>query len=89
MIQQSKVLNKGLYTQSITQLVQMASRFHSDLYLIYKGRRVNAKSMLGVLSLGISSEADITVEAEGSDEQEAIDHVLKTLESFNASNGPS
>jgi phosphotransferase system HPr (HPr) family protein len=84
MIQQSKVLSKGLHTQSITQLVQVASRYRSDMYLIYKGRRVNAKSMLGVLSLGISNQADITVEADGNDEQEAIDQVLKTLESFNS-----
>jgi len=84
MIQRTVTLNKknGFYAQTINKLVQSASRFNADLYLTHKGRKVNLKSVLGVMSLGIPSKAELTLEASGHDEKEALDQVLETLESL-------
>ncbi|MFC0270771.1 HPr family phosphocarrier protein [Metabacillus herbersteinensis] len=85
MIQQTLELNSkaGLLAIPVTQLVQVASRFNSDIFLTHNGRKVNVKSILGVLSLGIPSQAKITLEASGQDEEEALRQITKTLASFN------
>lgn len=84
MIQQTVSLNKknGMYAQTINQLVQAASRFNSDLYLTHKGRKVNLKSVLGIMSLGIPRQAEIIVEASGQDEKEALEQIIETLAAF-------
>lgn len=84
MIQQTvKINNKaGLYAQPVNQLVQTASQFNSDIFLTHKGRTVNVKSVLGVLSLAIPKQAEITLEVSGDDENEAINTVIQTLKKF-------
>ena len=84
MIQKTVTVSKnaGLYARPVNQLVQNASRFNSDIFLTYKGRRVSIKSVLGVLSLAIPKQAEITLEASGDDENEALREVINTLESF-------
>lgn len=68
------ILNRhGLHTRPATTLVKMASGFKSDIYLIYKGIRVNAKSILGLLVLAIEPGATVIIEADGPDEEEAAD----------------
>ncbi len=81
MIQQTvKINNKaGLYAQPVNQLVQAASQFNSDIFLTHNGRTVSVKSVLGVLSLAIPKQAEITLEVSGDDENEAIKEVLQTL----------
>lgn len=58
MIQQTVEINNkaGLYDRSITQLVEVASRFHSEIFLTHNGRKANLKSILGVLSLAIQDK---------------------------------
>jgi phosphocarrier protein HPr len=84
MIQQTvKINNKaGLYAQPVNQLVQTASQFNSDIFLTHNGRTVNVKSVLGVLSLAIPKQAEITLEVSGDDESEAINKVIQTLKNF-------
>ncbi len=61
----------GLHARPATVLVQTASSFESEVSLEYKGRTVNMKSIMGVMSLGVPAGSEITITAEGSDETEA------------------
>jgi phosphocarrier protein HPr len=70
----------GIHARPATLLVQTASRFDSEITLVYKGKSVNLKSIMGVMSLGIGQGADISISAEGSDSEEALrslDELLK------------
>ncbi|AZU62706.1 HPr family phosphocarrier protein [Neobacillus mesonae] len=82
MIQQSVKVNKkaGLYAKPVNQLVQTASQFNADIYLIYNERKVNVKSVLGILSLAIPNQAEVTIEASGEDETEALKEIIRHLE---------
>ncbi|ERL66137.1 PtsH [Schleiferilactobacillus shenzhenensis LY-73] len=60
-------------------LVQTASKFDSDINLEYKGKSVNLKSIMGVMSLGVGQGADVTISAEGADEKDAIAAVADTM----------
>ncbi len=69
----------ALQMKAVAVLVQKASAFRSTIYLIRNGRRANAKSLLGVMSLGIESGASIEIEAEGDDEKAAADALASQL----------
>ncbi|MFQ3546244.1 phosphocarrier protein HPr [Halobacillus rhizosphaerae] len=72
---------EGLHARPATALVQIAGKFQSDVNLEYKGKSVNMKSIMGVMSLGIPNGAEIKYVAEGSDEAEAVEAlVAKTKE---------
>ncbi|OOE13812.1 phosphocarrier protein HPr [Fictibacillus arsenicus] len=62
----------GIHARPATTLVNQAGQFSSDITLDYNGKSVNLKSIMGVMSLGIQSGAEITIKAEGSDADEAI-----------------
>ena len=62
----------GLHARPATVAVNAASKFKSEIKLSYKGRSVNMKSIMGVMSLGIPTQSEITVSAEGEDEDAAI-----------------
>lgn len=70
----------GVHARPATVLVQNAGKYESDINLQYKEKSVNLKSIMGIMSLGIPSGAEVTISAEGDDEQEAIDHLAKTME---------
>jgi phosphocarrier protein len=70
----------GVHPQSASVIVQTSSKFQSEIYLAYKGRKVNLKSIMGVMSLGIPAGAEITLEVSGEDEQEALQSVTDTIE---------
>ncbi|WP_445488554.1 phosphocarrier protein HPr [Niallia sp. 03133] len=69
----------GIHARPATLLVQAASKFDSEIHLEYKEKKVNLKSIMGVMSLGIGQGADIKISAEGSDEQDAINGLADTL----------
>ncbi|PKE25682.1 phosphocarrier protein HPr [Macrococcoides caseolyticum] len=69
----------GIHARPATMLVQTASKFESDVQLEYNAKKVNLKSIMGVMSLGVGKDAEITVYAEGSDEKEAIDAISELL----------
>lgn len=63
----------GLHARPATFFIQKSNEFKSGIWVEKNDRRVNAKSLLGVLSLGITKGTKITVIADGADEQEALD----------------
>lgn len=68
----------GLYARPATFFIQKANEFRSTIMVEKENRKVNAKSLLGVLSLGITKGTVINISAEGSDEEEAV-NALCTL----------
>jgi len=62
----------GLYAKAATSFVQKANEFKSTIWIEKDERRVNAKSLLGILSMGLSCNTEMTIIAEGKDEQEAV-----------------
>ncbi|KRM60371.1 phosphocarrier protein HPr [Paucilactobacillus vaccinostercus DSM 20634] len=69
----------GIHARPATILVQTASKFSSDVTLQYEGKSVNLKSIMGVMSLGVGQNADVTISAEGQDEKEAIEAIADTM----------
>jgi phosphocarrier protein HPr len=69
----------GIHARPATLLVNKAGGFNSDLTIEYKGKSVNLKSIMGVMSLGIPKDVEITIKAEGPDEQEAIDAIYTLI----------
>ena len=68
----------GLYARPATFFIQKANEFRSTIMVTKDDRKVNAKSLLGVLSLGITKGSTILISAEGPDEEEAV-NALCTL----------
>ncbi|MFV8828704.1 phosphocarrier protein HPr [Alkalihalobacterium sp. APHAB7] len=62
----------GIHARPATQLVNKAGQYSSDITLEYKGKSVNLKSIMGVMSLGVGQGAEVTIKADGSDENEAL-----------------
>ena len=76
-----KIINNiGLHARPATFFIQKANSFKSNIWVEVDDRRVNAKSLLGVLSLGIVKDTEITLIADGSDEQEALKGLENLLE---------
>jgi len=71
----------GLHNKQATYFIQKANEFKSGIWVEKEERRVNAKSLLGVLSLGIVGGTDIRIIADGSDEEEAVASLVKLVES--------
>ncbi|WP_283586217.1 phosphocarrier protein HPr [Limosilactobacillus ingluviei] len=69
----------GIHARPATILVQTASKFASDITLTYNGKSVNLKSIMGVMSLGVGQNADVTISADGDDEAEAIVAIAETM----------
>lgn len=69
----------GIHARPATLIVQAAGRFDSEIILEYKGRSVNLKSIMGVMSLGVGKGAEITISATGSDENDALNTLIDTL----------
>jgi phosphocarrier protein len=63
----------GLHNRQATYFVQKANEFDSSIWLESGNRKMNAKSLLGIMSLGIVTGATVTLTATGNDEQEALD----------------
>jgi len=62
----------GLHARPSAQLTQTASRFHSEVFIAKDGRRVNAKSIMGVMMLAAGAGATVTIDAEGPDAEQAV-----------------
>ena len=71
----------GLHARPATFFVQKANCYKSSIWVEKEDCRVNAKSLLGVLSLGISKDATITVIADGADEENAVNGLIELVES--------
>ena len=71
----------GLHARPATFFIQKANEFKSPIWVERDERRVNAKSLLGVLSLGILGGSEIRIIADGPDEQAAVDGLVELVES--------
>ena len=83
MISKEVLINNqvGLHTRPATFFIQKANEFKSSIWIEKDDRRVNAKSLLGVLSLGIVKGTTITIIADGADQEEAIETLSKLIDS--------
>jgi len=83
MVMRSAVMTNqvGLHARPATFFIQKANEFKASIWIEREERKVNAKSLLGVLSLGIVKGGEITVIADGEDENEAVDALIHLIES--------
>ncbi len=66
-------LKTGLQARPAAQFVQEANKFQSEIFITKDGKKVNAKSIMGVMSLALATGTEIVLSADGKDEQEAIE----------------
>ena len=71
----------GLHARPATYFIQKANEFRCGIWVIREDRQVNAKSLLGVLSLGIAKGMSITLIADGQDEEAALDGLSQLIDS--------
>ncbi|MGB4658195.1 MAG: HPr family phosphocarrier protein [Mobilitalea sp.] len=71
----------GLDARPVAVLVQVASQYECNINVLTVDKRVNAKSIMGMMSMGIAAGEKVTVTADGSDEKEAIENIEKYLSS--------
>jgi phosphocarrier protein len=77
---QVEIVNKlGLHARASAKLTQVASGFRSEVWLSRSGRRVNAKSIMGVMMLAAGKGALILIEADGEDAQDALAALAKLI----------
>ena len=72
-------LQNGLEARPVAMLVQVASKYESNIYLESTDKKVNAKSIMGMMSLGLDNGEQVIVTAEGTDEGEAVEAIQKYL----------
>jgi len=76
-----KITNKlGLHARAAAKLSHLANNFSSNIFLVFNGDRVNAKSLLGILTLAAAVGNDIIIEADGEDEVEAVSGIKDLFE---------
>ena len=73
-------LKSGLQARQAALFVQEANRFKSEVYLQKDEKKVNAKSIMGIMSLAIARGTTITLIADGKDEQEAVDGLVSLIQ---------
>ncbi len=75
-----EIINKlGLHARASAKLTQLAGKFQSEVWLTRNQRRINAKSIMGVMMLAAGKGSTVTLEAEGSDEQECFDALAELI----------
>lgn len=80
MKQEIEIINKlGLHARASTKLTQTASQFNSDIWIERNNRRVNAKSIMGVMMLAAGKGSKIVLEAQGADEESAMNALVNLI----------
>jgi phosphocarrier protein len=69
----------GLHARASAKLTKLAASFKSEIHLSRNGRRVNAKSIMGVMMLAAGPGAEIEIDAEGADAQQAVDALCELI----------
>ena len=78
--QEVEIVNKlGLHARASAKLTQVAGQFGSDVWLSRNGRRVNAKSIMGVMMLAAAKGSTVVIETEGADETEAMQALVRLV----------
>lgn len=83
MVSKNMTINipSGLEARPVALLVQVASQYESKIMVQTGSKQINAKSIMGMMSLGLNEGEDLTVIADGADEEDAIAHIEKYLTS--------
>ena len=76
-------LANGLEARPVALLVQVASQYESKIYVETENKKVNAKSIMGMMTLGLNAGESVVVSADGTDEQAAIENIEKYLSGHN------
>jgi len=75
-----EIINRlGLHARASAKLTQLASRYQSDVQMARNGRKVNAKSIMGVMMLAAGKGAKVTIETEGPDETDAMEAIIALI----------
>ena len=77
-------LKNGLEARPVAVLVQVASQYDSRIYVGCENKKVNAKSIMGLMSLGLSAGEEVVVSIDGDDETNAMDEIEKYLSAAQA-----
>lgn len=77
-------IQSGLEARPVAVLVQVASQYSSKIYVECEERKVNAKSIMGMMTLGLAAGEEVTVSADGEDEKVAMEEIEKYLSAANA-----
>ena len=72
-------LSTGLEARPVAQLVQVASQFNSEIYVEIGKKRVNAKSIMGMMSMNFENGSELTIVADGADEEAAVNALSEYL----------
>ncbi len=70
----------GLHARPAALFVQTASKYEADITVSYDGKTINAKSILGILSLGVGKDSLITISADGADEEAAVEALVDLID---------
>ncbi len=81
MIQKNvRIVNKlGLHARPAAEFVKLASKFQADIFVTKNDRMVNGKSIMGVMTLAAENGSEILIRADGDDEQQAMEHLVKLV----------
>jgi phosphocarrier protein len=78
---ETEIINKlGLHARASAKLTQLAGKYASEIWMERGSRRINAKSIMGVMMLAAGRGSRIAIEATGDDEQEALDAILQLID---------
>lgn len=77
---ETEIVNKlGLHARASAKLTQLASRFDAEVWMEKGSRRINAKSIMGVMMLAAGKGSKVVIETHGEDEEEALNAILKLI----------
>lgn len=84
MISKDVVVNlpADVEARPVAVLVQLASKYESKVYIIAKDKKINAKSIMGMMSLGFGQGDKLTIQAEGVDAEKAVEEIANYIESI-------
>jgi phosphocarrier protein len=78
---ETEIINKlGLHARASAKLTQLAGKYASEIWMEKGARRINAKSIMGVMMLAAGRGSKIVIEATGDDEQEALEAIVKLID---------
>ncbi len=81
--QDALIINKlGLHARASAKLTQLASRFPCEVWITRNSRRINAKSIMGVMMLAAAKGSTITIETDGEQEQEAMNALVALINDY-------
>ena len=72
-------IKQGAETSPVAKCVQVASQFESRIYVEFETKKVNAKSIMGMMNFQASDGQEVTIQAEGPDQEEAIEAMVRCL----------